>query len=219
MDKHKRPENYELVVARVNTEIVGMMDYSAKATDLRIQKEQQQKMLLKATSALTKVCNVYTCGNCIHWKHRALERRDWCDGSSHLENITWPVDRSQIKSCQGPIHEYTIQKYSTQRRIDHWPTFGMWSESCTCDHTKLCFLNWGWTSQNRAEGQSSSQQIHQKVLGMDREEAGIRPGQRLGYLFIYDYSPVNRAGSPRGFLLNQILHKWNTIQNMHILHT
>ena len=42
------------------------------------------------------------------------------------------------------------------------------------------------------------------------------------YLFIYlskAYNPANRTGSPQGFSLNQILQMWNTIQNMHILHT
>ena len=40
--------------------------------------------------------------------------------------------------------------------------------------------------------------------------------------FIYvlkAYSAVNRTGSSQGFSLNQILHKFNTIQNMHILQT
>ena len=38
------------------------------------------------------------------------------------------------------------------------------------------------------------------------------------YLFIYllkAYSPVSRTGSPQGFSQDQILHKLNTIQNMH----
>ena len=36
------------------------------------------------------------------------------------------------------------------------------------------------------------------------------------YLFMYllkAYSPVNRIGSPKGFSLDQLLHKLNTIQN------
>ena len=36
-------------------------------------------------------------------------------------------------------------------------------------------------------------------------------------LYIEDYSPVNRTWSPQGVSLNQILHKLNTMQNMHIL--
>ena len=42
------------------------------------------------------------------------------------------------------------------------------------------------------------------------------------YLFIIllkAYNPVNRIGSIQGFSLNRILHKLNTIQNMHMFQT
>ena len=47
------------------------------------------------------------------------------------------------------------------------------------------------------------------------------PAQEKHYYYYYyllkTYNPVNRTGSPRGFSLNQILNKLNTIQNMHII--
>lgn len=53
MDKHKRPENCHVIVAKVNPEIWGLMDHTAKAVDLRIQRAQ--KRLVKASFTLAKV--------------------------------------------------------------------------------------------------------------------------------------------------------------------
>ena len=55
MEKYKQPQNCELKVPKVNPEIWAMMEHGSKSVDLKIQKAQ--KMLLKATFALTNVCN------------------------------------------------------------------------------------------------------------------------------------------------------------------
>lgn len=54
VEKHKRPENVEVHVPKVNPEIWALMDHTAKSADLKAQRTQ--KKLLKATYALTKVC-------------------------------------------------------------------------------------------------------------------------------------------------------------------
>ena len=41
MDKHKRPQNINITVPRVNNEIWNVMDHSAKSADLRTQKNAE----------------------------------------------------------------------------------------------------------------------------------------------------------------------------------
>ena len=51
------------------------------------------------------------------------------------------------------------------------------------------------------------------VTLQDAIASGLRVMRVIMYL-LGAYSPVNLTGSPQGFALNQILHKWKTIQNM-----
>ncbi|KAK7466683.1 hypothetical protein BaRGS_00037215 [Batillaria attramentaria] len=55
-ERHKRPANCDLTVAKVNPEIWSLMDHPAKRADLRRQNEQ--KLLMTAASALTEVSNL-----------------------------------------------------------------------------------------------------------------------------------------------------------------
>ena len=60
MTLHKRPQNCNFWVPRVNSEVWSIMDHGAKTSDLKVQK--RQKNLLTAVCALTKVAQTCVAG-------------------------------------------------------------------------------------------------------------------------------------------------------------
>ena len=70
-------------------------------------------------------------------------------------------------------------------------------------------------------------QLVERRTGDLSKDPWFEPRQDYYYLYYYydcyyllkAFRPVDRTGSPRGFSLYQILHKLNTMQNMHILQT
>ena len=76
---HKRPSSCEVEVPRVNPAVWGILNHAATAADLRPQRSQT--LLLTATHALAKVCNV-----CDEFKRENLRPVERCDICNRLNS-------------------------------------------------------------------------------------------------------------------------------------